>query len=87
MKKDTSAIDKIYKEMVIRDYKAALKIYKKQYGKRKNRPQFSYSLGADTMECREIKQDYLCGKITEEEYKAYCIRYNLSHLDETQDKN
>lgn len=44
--------------------------------KRKFRP---YSLSSETNEAREIRDKYLNDEITEEEYKSWCLRYNLTH--------
>lgn len=76
----TNAIDKIIKELSYRDYKAAWnKLTKSQKERYKNgKYHFNYSLGQDTKEAIEIKNEYLKGKINEEQYKAYCLKYNLA---------
>lgn len=77
--RNVNIINKIIGELSMRDYEAAWnklskrKIYAIQNGKY----QFTYSLGNDTMEAINLKADYLSGKVTEEEYKTYCLRYNL----------
>ena len=38
-----------------------------------------YTLAPDTLEALDVKHGYLDGKITEEEYKAYCLKENLIH--------
>lgn len=84
--KNTSAIDKIIRELSLIDYKAAYKKYPEQFkaynaGKIQRRPhgyyQFSYSLRAETAEAVGVKNEYLSGEISEETYKSYCLRYNL----------
>lgn len=35
-------------------------------------------LGEKTREAMEIRDDYLQEKITEEEFKAWCLKYNLT---------
>ena len=86
--KNTNAIDKIIKELATRDYKSAAKTYPKAYkeynaGIRTRKPrgyyQFSYSLGIETEAALQVKNDYAKGIITESEYKAYCLKYNLTH--------
>lgn len=85
--KNTNAIDKIIKELSTRDYRAAWEKYPRSYKRyyngmisRKPRGyiQFAYTLGADTEDALTVKKDYVAGKVTESEYKAYCLRYNLS---------
>lgn len=83
---NTNAIDKIISRRAMRDHKAACSKYPESFKKynagiisRKPRGyySFSYSLGSDTMEAVETRRDYVSGKITEEEYKAYCLKQNL----------
>lgn len=69
--KNYAAIEKIIARKSYRDYKSTLAKYPK-------RKRFTgYSLAGDTLEAIEIKHDYIAGKITEEEYKAYCLKENL----------
>ena len=73
--KNTNAIDKIIAKEAMKDYLAMnprLSNGRPKY--KKHRP---YSLSNDTNEARQIKIDYLNDTITEEEYKAYCLKYNL----------
>lgn len=79
---NTSAIDKIIKELAYKDYLAynpKLKNGKPKY--KKHRP---YTLSPETNEARETKNDYISGKISEAQYKAYCLKYNLSHIKESE---
>lgn len=69
-----AAIEKIIAQKSYRDYKAALEKHRKRY---KKKPFEGYTLAPDTLEAIEIKHDYLAGNITEEEYKAYCLKENL----------
>lgn len=69
MNKNVNAIDKIIAELSMKCYLSARK---RTAGRVK-----SYTLSAECLEAIEIKHDYLNGKITEEEYKAYCLKYNL----------
>lgn len=69
MEKNTNAIDKIIGEMSMQCYLSA---------RRKTRGHLkSYSLSAECLEAIQTKRDYIAGKISEEEYKAYCLQYNL----------
>ena len=69
MNKNVNAIDKIIAELSMQCYLSARK---RAVGRVE-----SYTLSAECLEAIEIKHDYLSGKITEEEYKAYCLKYNL----------
>ena len=69
MDKNVNAIDKIIAELSMQCYLSARK--------RKVERVKYYTLSAECLEAIEIKHDYLSGKITEEEYKAYCLKYNL----------
>lgn len=84
--KNVNAIDKIIAELSGRDFRSAWDKYPLSYrkyraGLSKRKPKgyypFAYSLSADTEEARQIKKDYLHDIITEPEYKAYCLKYNL----------
>ena len=68
-KKNVNAIDKIIAELSMKCYESAKK---RTAGRVK-----SYTLSAECMEAIEIKRDYLDGKITEAEYKDFCLKYNL----------
>lgn len=81
--KNISAIEKIIKELSFRDYRSANPIGKDGMLKRKFRP---YSLSIGTNEAREIRNKYLHDEITEEEYKAWCLRYNLTHKEASYEK-
>ena len=73
--KNTNAIDKIIAELAMKDYLQANP--KKADGKQKYKKHHAYSLSEETMEAREIKRQYLTDEITEEEYKSWCLKYNL----------
>ena len=66
---NTNAIDKIISEMSMQCYISAQKKSKKRIK--------SYSLSAECLEAIQMKRDYVAGGISEEEYKAYCLQYNL----------
>ena len=72
--KNVNAIEKIISELSFKDYAMVnlTKDGKKKY--KKNRP---YSLSQETLETLSIKKAYLRDEITEGEYKAYCLKYNL----------
>jgi hypothetical protein len=73
--KNTNAIDKIIAKEAMKDYLAMNP--KLSNGKSKYKTYHPYSLSDNTNEARQIKIDYLNDIITEEEYKAYCLKYNL----------
>lgn len=75
--KNTAAIDKIISELAFRDYRAYNPLLAS--GKPKYKKHHPYTLSPETNEARGIKADYLADSITEEEYKAYCLKYNLTH--------
>ena len=75
--KSTAAIDKIIAELAHRDYRAYNPILPN--GRLKYSKYRPYTLSPETNEAREIKNDYINNKITEEQYKAYCLRYNMTH--------
>lgn len=83
MTKNVKAIEKIIKELSHRDYNAKcqkLKLSQKRnlaMGKKTLSEYGGYTLSEETKEAIEIKHDYQEGKISEEEYKAWCLRYNL----------
>lgn len=78
MEKNFAAIEKIIKELSYRDFIAAAK-KKGTYGKpyNPNRKITGYSLSPETLEALQVKWDYRDGKISEEEYKAFCLKHNL----------
>lgn len=71
--KNTNAIDKIIAELALKDFERVNKNKNGKYYKN-HRP---YSLSSETNEARQIKHDYLQDVISEEEYKSYCLKYNL----------
>ena len=72
--KNINAIEKIISELSMKDYLQMNPIIN---GKRKYKKHRSYSLSDETLEALEIKNQYLSDQINEEEYKTYCLRYNL----------
>lgn len=80
MDKNISAIEKIISELSMKDFLLTNPIGKD--GRRKNSHHRPYSLSDNTLEALEIKKQYLNDEITEEEYKGYCLRYNLTHIKE-----
>lgn len=77
MNKDYKAIDKIIAELAMKDYRAANPT--NADGKPKYKKYHPYTLGIETNYYREIKIAYSKNEITEEQYKAECLRYNLTH--------
>lgn len=77
---NTAAIDKIISELAYKDYRAYNPL--RADGKPKYRNHRPYTLSGDTNEAREVKSDYLAGRISEEQYKAWCLKYNLAHRKE-----
>lgn len=75
--KNTTAIDKIIAALAHKDYRAYNPL--NADGKPKYKRHRPYSLSSETNDAREVKSNYLSDRITEEEYKAYCLRYNLTH--------
>lgn len=81
--KNTNAIDKIITELSKRDYEAKCKKLTKsqidniRQGKKTLSDYGGYSLSQETMEAIEIKRKYLADEFTEEEYKSWCLKYNL----------
>lgn len=73
--KNLNAINKIIKELSYRDFVAAAT--RNFTGKIK-----SYSLGMETLEAMKVKYDYINERITEEEYKGFCLNYNLRTVKE-----
>lgn len=83
MEKNINAIEKIISELALKDYKAKVKKLTKtqrnniRLGKKTLSDYGGYTLSAETMEARQIRNDYLTDKITEVEYKRWCLEYNL----------
>ena len=73
--KNLNAINKIIKELSYRDFVVAAT--RNFTGKIK-----SYSLGSDTLESMKVKYDYINERISEEEYKGFCLNYNLRTVKE-----
>ena len=75
--KNVDAINKIISELAMKDYLA----YNPRLtnGKPKYKQYRPYTLSAETNEAREILHQYLHEQINEEEYKSWCLRYNLIH--------
>lgn len=77
------AIEKIIEELSYKDYNAKcqkLTLSQKHnlaMGKKTLSNYGGYTLSEETMEAIEIKHGYQEGKISEEEYKTWCLRYNL----------
>lgn len=75
--KNISAIEKIIKQLAMKDYLTYNP--RKANGESKYKKHHPYALSPETNEAREIRDKYLHDEITEEEYKAWCLRYNLTH--------
>ena len=81
--KNTNAIEKIIAELSKRDYKARCKRLTKNQvenirtGKKTLSDYGGYTLSKETIEAIETKRQYLADEITEEEYKSWCLKYNL----------
>lgn len=75
--KNTAAIDKIIAAEALKDYERMNP--RTTSGMRKYKKHRPYTLSPATEEAREIKADYIADRITEEQYKSYCLRYNLTH--------
>jgi len=73
--KNTNAIDKIIAELAMKDFLRANP--RKADGKPKYKKYHPYRLSEETNEARDVKFNYLDGLITEEQYKGFCISYNL----------
>lgn len=71
---NTAAIDKIISALAMKDY---LRANPRINGRPKYKKHHPYTLSPETNEARQIKIDYISGEITEEAYKAYCLKYNL----------
>lgn len=75
--KNTAAIEKIIAAEAMKDYLRANP--RRKDGRPKYKTHRPYTLSAETNEAREIFRTYTADEITEEEYKSYCLRYNLTH--------
>lgn len=75
--KNTKAIEKIIAELATKDYLQANP--RKADGKPKYKKYRPYSLSGETNEARQILIDYTSDRISEQEYKSFCLRYNLAH--------
>lgn len=73
--KNINAIDKIIAQLAMKDYLRYNP--RRSDGKPKYKKYRPYSLSQETIEARQIKSDYLHDLIDENEYKAYCLKFNL----------
>lgn len=71
MEKNVKAINKIIAELSMQCYLTA---NRKTTGRLK-----SYTLSQECLDAIDLKHDYQNGTITEEEYKAWCLKWNLIH--------
>ena len=72
--KNLNAINKIIKELSYRDFVAATRNFRRNIK--------SYSLSIETLEAMKVKYDYINERITEGEYKGFCLKYNLRTVKE-----
>ena len=72
--KNLNAINKIIKELSYRDFVAATRKFTRKIK--------SYSLGMETLEAMKVKYDYINERITEGEYKGFCLNHNLRTMKE-----
>ena len=77
--KNTKAIEKIIAELAMKDYLAYNP--RRADGRPKYKKYRPYTLSPATNEARQVRDDYTHDRISEEEYKAYCLRYNLAHVE------
>lgn len=75
--KNTNAIDKIISDLSMKDFLVVNPLINGRRKYKKHRP---YALSDETLEALEIKKQYLNDEITEEEYKTYCLRYNIRNI-------
>ena len=78
--KNISSIEKIIAELAKKDYLGANP--RRSDGRPVYKTYHPYSLSAETNEARQVRDDYLHDVISEEEYKAWCLRYNLTHRND-----
>ena len=71
---NTNAIDKIIGELARKDFEVVNPLIN---GRRKYKKHKPYALSHKTLNALEIKKQYINEQITEEEYKAYCLKYNV----------
>lgn len=84
MQKNTAGIEKIIANLAAKDYSASMN--RLTAAQRKNIATQKKTLAdyggvilrEKTREAMEIRDDYLQEKITEEEFKAWCLKYNLT---------
>ncbi len=78
-KKNYDAIDRIIERLSLRDFNAVWGglTERQREDFRKCPGEFSYTLGADTMEAVSVKRAWLHDEISEETYKRYCLEMNL----------
>lgn len=84
MEKNYNAIDKIIAQLAMKDYRMANPL--RSDGKPKYKTYRPYSLSAETEEARQIKIQYMRDEITEEEYKEWCLKWNLTHMENDTNK-
>ena len=73
--KNTNAIDKIIAALCLKEFKRANpKPKMRKDGTMNYKP---YSLTQEIDEFRELKIAYMSNEISEEKYKAECLKYNL----------
>lgn len=75
--KNYAAIEKIINALAFQDYRRENPIMAN--GRKKYKNHRPYILSYETQEAMGIKKKYLSGEITEEQYKAYCLRINLAN--------
>ena len=73
--KNINAVEKIIKELAMKDFLVTNPVDKN--GRRRYSYHRPYSLSDETLFFVKLKNDYLNDKISEEEYKAECLKYNL----------
>ena len=72
--KNLNAINKIIKELSYRDFVTATRNFRRNIK--------SYSLSIETLEAMKVKYDYINERITEGEYKGFCLNHNLRTVKE-----
>lgn len=79
--KDAAMIDRIIATESLKCY--LLTNPRKADGTPKYKTFRPYSLNSAALEALEIKNGYNAGDISEEELKAYCLKYNVAHQSDT----
>ena len=79
MDKNMNAIEKIIKKEVFKDYRRANPLLPN--GRHKYKKYHPYTLSEITMEARDIRNKYVNDEINEEDYKVWCLKYNLIHKE------